>query len=106
MQDASASGEKKEIYFINRMFAPAFKISYRTRGGLNPITVTDEYFTSNFNPQSVLLTKKEKARKPKVENNMQLQLDFFDYSSNTLQSDEVEFDTGIALIDIDVQEDE
>jgi hypothetical protein len=43
------------------VFAPIFKISYRTRGGFNPIKgVTDKFFSSEFNPQSVLKEKNHK----------------------------------------------
>ena len=58
---------KRDIYVLNRIFSPVYKISYRTRGGLNPIVITNEYFEDNFNPNKVLpsisiryIRKKEK----------------------------------------------
>ncbi len=53
--DDSEEGMVQDVYLINRVFAPAYKISYRTRGGLNPIKkLTDDYFLSSFRPESVL----------------------------------------------------
>jgi len=72
MQDPNASGKKGDIYFINRMFAPTFKISYRTRGGFNPVLVTDEYFTPDFSPESILKNVKT------IESNTELQLTLLD----------------------------
>jgi len=100
LQDASASGEKKEIYFINRMLAPAFKISYRTRGGLNPIIVTDDYFNAEFKAQSAILDKKKKT--VNVDDGFQLTLDFFENDNNGNSN----FDAEDVQIDIDIQEDE
>jgi len=45
---------KRNIYVLNRVLAPVYKISYRTRGGLNPIAITNEYFEDNFNPNKIL----------------------------------------------------
>ena len=59
LQDSKAQGRKQNIYYINRIFAPAFKISYRTRGGINPISVDDSYFSNKFNPKSVWKISKD-----------------------------------------------
>jgi hypothetical protein len=59
IQDSNGKDSKQDMYMLSRVFAPVFKISYRTRGGFSPIKgVTDKFFNSDFNPQSVL---KEKA---------------------------------------------
>jgi hypothetical protein len=56
-QDAKGNNQKQDIYYLNRVLAPAFKISYRTRGGLNPVSVTNDFFETNFDPKSVLPNK-------------------------------------------------
>ena len=54
-QDPSVAGKHQDIYILSRVFSPIYKISYRTRGGLNPIKyITDEYFDSGFDPEKVL----------------------------------------------------
>lgn len=67
VQDPSGNGNTQDMYVLSRVFAPVFKISYRTRGGFNPIkTLTDEFFSGEFNPESVLKDKrvaKERAKK-------------------------------------------
>ena len=60
-QDTKAKSKKQDIYYLNRIYAPIFKFSYRTRGGLNPIIVDDSYFENTFNPQSVLPAKRRKG---------------------------------------------
>lgn len=60
-QDSRAKNQKQDIYYLNRVLAPVYKISYRTRGGLNPIVVTDSYFETSFDPNSVLSSKSTKA---------------------------------------------
>jgi Cdc6-like AAA superfamily ATPase len=57
-QDAKGKSQKQDIYFLNRVLAPVYKISYRTRGGFSPISVDDSYFEITFDPKSVLKQKK------------------------------------------------
>ena len=58
-QDSSRAGKSQNIYILSRVFSPIYKISYRTRGGLNPIKyITDEYFDSEFDPEKVLNNRK------------------------------------------------
>lgn len=58
LQDSSGQNNTHDMYMLSRVFSPVFKISYRTRGGLNPIKViTDDFFSNNFNPESVLKEK-------------------------------------------------
>jgi hypothetical protein len=59
VQDINGKNNKQDMYVLSRVFAPVFKISYRTRGGFSPIkSVTDKFFNPEFNPQSVLKDKK------------------------------------------------
>jgi len=60
-QDSKAKNQKQDIYYLNRVLAPVYKVSYRTRGGLNPIVVTDSYFETSFDPNSVLPNKSTKT---------------------------------------------
>lgn len=71
-QDVTAKGRKQDIYYLNRSLAPIFKISYRTRGGLNPIAVNDSFFEVSFKPQSILVAKKSRGRKETGESQMTL----------------------------------
>jgi hypothetical protein len=59
-QDAKGNNQKQDIYYINRVLAPVFKISYRTRGGLNPVSVTNDFFETDFDPKSILPNKIKK----------------------------------------------
>jgi hypothetical protein len=61
MQDSQAKNQKQDIYYLNRVLAPMYKISYRTRGGLNPILVSNNYFETSFDPNNVLSNKSKKT---------------------------------------------
>jgi len=54
VQDTKGTKNKQDLYILNRILAPVFKISYRTRGGINPVVVTDDYFETCFDPKSVV----------------------------------------------------
>jgi hypothetical protein len=54
VQDVKAGNKKQDIYILNRILAPVYKISYRTRGGLNPVQVTNDYFKNDFKPSNIL----------------------------------------------------
>ena len=82
MQDPNGNGKKGDIYFINRMFAPVFKISYRTRGGFNPVIVTDEYFKSDFSPESVLKSIKN------ADLNSESQLSLLDFENDATKEED------------------
>jgi hypothetical protein len=60
-QDVKGNNQKQDIYYLNRVLAPVFKISYRTRGGLNPVSVTNEYFETSFDAKSILPNKMKKT---------------------------------------------
>lgn len=80
MQNSNADKKNNEMYMLNRVFTPIYKISHRTRGGLNPIKkLTDDYFNDNFIPQNLLSEKEAKtnSKKRKVSDNIQMNL--FDY---------------------------
>ena len=75
VQYSSAHNNICDIYMLNRVFSPAFKISYRTRGGFNPITrLTDSFFSTEFNPESVLKEKKPCKRSKSNDSNNQLSI--------------------------------
>jgi hypothetical protein len=86
LQDSRANGKKQDIYYINRIFAPAFKISYRTRGGLNPIEVNDSYFSKNFNVKAILVEKRQRVHSKSTENNTSNQMPLF------AQAEQLSFD--------------
>ena len=96
MQDANGKNRKQDIYFLNRVLAPVFKISYRTRGGLNPILVNDNYFTTSFSPGTIL--KSVKASKIIKNENCQITLFEQQYQNNFI--DKID-----NFIDIDEKED-
>lgn len=75
VQDSSAQNNTHDMYILSRVFSPVFKISYRTRGGLNPIKkLTNDFFSTEFNPESVL-KEKEKSKHPKsIDDNNQLSI--------------------------------
>ena len=103
MQDASASGEKRDIYFINRIFSPSFKISHRTRGGLNPITVDDIYFSTDFDIDKIFSVKKKNKN---TVNAAQLTL-FTAQAADAYQPQSLEdtYNEDTIMINIDTQED-
>ena len=73
IQDSSAQNTTHDMYILSRVFSPVFKISYRTRGGLNPIKrLTDDYFSSEFKPDNLL---KQRASEDEETDN---QLSIFD----------------------------
>lgn len=82
VQDPTGSGNMRDMFLLSRVFAPVFKISYRTRGGFNPIkSLTDEYFSEDFNPESVLKKKVSSGRRDKkseIESKVNAQISFFD----------------------------
>ena len=43
LQSLSIGQRKGEIFLLNKIFAPLFNISYRTRGGYNPILTTKRF---------------------------------------------------------------
>lgn len=58
IQDSSGQSNTHDMFMLSRVFSPVFKISYRTRGGLNPIKkLTDNFFSIEFKPESVLKEK-------------------------------------------------
>lgn len=75
VQDSSAQNNTHDMYILSRVFSPVFKISYRTRGGLNPIKkLTNDFFSTEFNPESVL-KEKGKSKHPKsIDDNNQLSI--------------------------------
>ena len=73
VQDSSAQNTTHDMFMLSRVFSPVFKISYRTRGGLNPIKkLTDEFFTNEFKPESVLKEKQNNKSSKNDEGNYQL----------------------------------
>ena len=63
------------MYILSRVFSPVFKISYRTRGGLNPIKkLTDDFFSTEFNPESILKGKDNSNRSKSIKDNNQLSI--------------------------------
>lgn len=75
VQDSSAQNNTRDMYILSRVFSPVFKISYRTRGGLNPIKkLTDDFFSSEFNPESVLKNKNDYKSSKRINDNHQLTL--------------------------------
>ena len=95
-QDAKAKNQKQDIYYLNRVLAPAYKISYRTRGGLNPISVNDSYFEVDFNPQSVLTSKIKRGTLNQDDGQMTL--------FSVFAEEDVENDYDIGFIDMERQE--
>jgi hypothetical protein len=93
-QDTKATNQKRDVYYLNRVLAPVFKFSYRTRGGINPVTVTDNYFSNSFRSQDVLSYNKNK-RGIKVHERQQMAL-FPDFNINAnatvSETDEFAFD--------------
>lgn len=75
VQDSSAQNNTRDMYILSRVFSPVFKISYRTRGGLNPIKkLTNDFFSTEFNPESVLKEKKTSKRTKSINDNNQLSI--------------------------------
>lgn len=75
VQDASAQNNTHDMYILNRVFSPVFKISYRTRGGLNPIKkLTNDFFSTEFHPESVLKEKKKSKLSKSITDNNQLSI--------------------------------
>jgi hypothetical protein len=89
-QDTKATNQKRDVYYLNRVLAPVFKFSYRTRGGLNPVTVTDNYFSNSFRPQDVLPNKSKKGSKTQCIQQLTLFPDC-DINSNSAAADTDEF---------------
>jgi hypothetical protein len=69
------------------MLAPIFKLSYRTRGGFNPISVNNKYFDVDFSPKTVLPQKEKEIRN--FENN-QITL----FSQLNFIENEIDIDNG------------
>lgn len=84
VQDPSGNGKTRDMYVLSRVFAPVFKISYRTRGGFNPIkTLTDDFFLEDFNSESVLKEKKfPKNTAQSINDDNTNQLTLFNFNSN------------------------
>lgn len=75
-QDGSGKSNIQDMFMLSRVFSPVFKISYRTRGGFNPIKeLTDDYFSNNFNPETVL---KDKTKNPQKNQNVKGQISLFE----------------------------
>ncbi|MDR2579526.1 MAG: hypothetical protein LBC85_00840 [Fibromonadaceae bacterium] len=47
------NGKVEDIFLLNRIFAPNYKISCRTRGGFNPVVVDDNYFNNDYKDPKV-----------------------------------------------------
>ena len=74
----NTSNNNRDMFMLSRVFSPVFKISYRTRGGLSPINeLTDEFFSTSFDPDSILKQKK-KRKKQTGSNDDDSQLKLFD----------------------------
>jgi len=95
-QDTNAKGKKQDVYFLNRILAPSYKISYRTRGGLNPILVNDSYFETSFNPLNILKIKSKKGTKNKDKKQMEL--------FSLIGEENAMYDNTVSLINNDKQE--
>lgn len=52
-QDLEGKNQKKDVYVLNRVYAPFYKISCRTRGGFNPVIIDDNYFVEGYRAPSV-----------------------------------------------------
>ena len=76
-QDTKGNNNKQNIYILNRIFAPVFKISYRTRGGLNPITVNDDFFKTDFDPRCVLSKTNKRVEHMKGQQSDKMQISLF-----------------------------
>ena len=77
MHHSSAQNTAYDMYILNRVFSPAFKISYRTRGGFNPIKkLTDDFFSADYKPDGLL---KDKGCSKNTSEN---QLSIFDVQGN------------------------
>ena len=50
IQSISIGKRKGEIFIINKIFAPLFNISYRTRGGYNPILTSGKFIEMSYKP--------------------------------------------------------
>lgn len=75
VQDSSAQNNTRDMYILSRVFSPVFKISYRTRGGLNPIKkLTNDFFSTDFNPESILKEKETSKRSKSINDNNQLSI--------------------------------
>lgn len=74
LQDTNAQGKKMDIFYLNRILAPVYKISYRIRGGFNPVKISDSYFKSSFEPHGVLPPEKTKDKAQTSEESDQLTL--------------------------------
>lgn len=75
-QDGSGKSNIQDMFMLSRVFSPVFKISYRTRGGFNPIKeLTDDYFSNNFNPETVL---KDKTKNHPKNQNVKGQISLFE----------------------------
>lgn len=75
VQDSSAQNNIRDMYILSRVFSPVFKISYRTRGGLNPIKkLTNDFFTTEFNPESVLKESATSKRSKSIDGSNQLSI--------------------------------
>ena len=79
-QVSSSNNNSQEMYILSRVFSPAFKISYRTRGGLNPIKqLSDDFFSTNYKPEFILKNKKiGGSKKNKTNQADSVQLTIFD----------------------------
>jgi hypothetical protein len=87
-QDPKAKNQKQDVYFLNRVLAPIFKISYRTRGGINPINVADNYFESSFDPNSVLTSKSKAKKAISSSNEGQMTLFAFEVGADSFDSEQ------------------
>jgi hypothetical protein len=87
-QDTKAKSQKQDIYILNRLLAPVYKISYRTRGGLNPISVNNQYFENTFDPMTVLSSKTNNINEN--ENSQMTLFSQLGYSENESNMDEWE----------------
>lgn len=53
------------LYLLNRIFAPIYQYSYRTRGGFNPVISKDDFsamLSKTIDPRKYIIGKKEEAQ--------------------------------------------
>jgi len=53
------NGKIENMFLLNRIFAPDYKFSCRTRGGLNPVVVDDNYFNNEHKDPIVFKSTEE-----------------------------------------------
>jgi len=64
----TVNGKMEDIFLLNRIFAPNYKISCRTRGGFSPMVVDDEYFKDGYENIKVFKNIEESIEENTKEN--------------------------------------